>query len=55
MIMKYTIRNVGCDDETVGVFELTKEQYEFLDKLFNELNEISTYQCMPQIYIEEME
>ena len=52
--MKYKITNVGCDDITVGVFELTEEQYKFLENLFEELNKNSTYGCMPKIYIDGM-
>lgn len=53
--MKYKITNIGCDDETEGVFELSKEQFEFLNNLFNELNKNSTYSCMPKIYIYELD
>ena len=52
---KYKITNIGCDDETEGVFEFTEEQYNFLDKTFEELNKNSTYGCMPKIYIEPTE
>ena len=52
---RYKIRNVGCDDITEKEFEFTDEQYYFLDKVFEELNEESFYQCMPNIFIEEME
>ena len=52
---KYKISNIGCDDYTEGVFELTEEQYEFLDNLFEELNKNSTYGCMPTIYVEEIQ
>lgn len=51
---KYKIINSGCDDETEGVFELTEEQYEFLNTLFGELNKNSTCGCMPKIYIDEL-
>lgn len=51
--MNYRIRNVGCDDETEGVFTFTEEQFEFLKGVFEKLNEYSTYGCMPRIYIEE--
>lgn len=50
---RYKITNVGCDDITEGVFELTEEQFKFLDRLFEELNKNSTYGCMPTIYVEE--
>ena len=53
--MKYKITNIGCDDKTEGVFELSKEQFEFLNNLFNELNKNSTYLCKPKIYIFELE
>lgn len=47
----YIITNVGCDDSTEGEFEFTKEEYEFLKKVFIELNYNSHYGCMPKIYI----
>ena len=53
-IASYKILNIGCDDETEGVFEFSKEQFEFLNKVFTELNKNSTYGCMPKIYIEEV-
>ena len=52
---RYKIRNVGCDDITEKEFEFTDEQYYFLDKVFEELNEESFYRCMPSIFIEEVE
>ena len=51
---KYKIRNYGCDDMTEGIFDLTDEQFGFLDELFKKLNENSSYQCMPRIYIDEV-
>ena len=51
---KYKITNIGCDDETAGVFEFTEEQYVFLENVFSELNKNSTYGCMPTIYIDEI-
>lgn len=53
--MRYKIENIGCDDETEGVFEFTTEQFEFLKNVFEELNKNSTYGCMPTIYIKEMQ
>ena len=52
--MKYKILNIGCDDKTEGVFEFTKEQFEFLNNVFEELNKNSTYGCMPKIHIDEV-
>ena len=49
---KYKIRNIGCDDETEGIFEFTEEQYNFLNKTFEELNKNSNCGCMPEIYID---
>ena len=51
--MKYKIINVGCDDTTEGVFELTENQYKFLNILFEKLNKNSSYGCMPKIYVEK--
>lgn len=53
--MKYKISNIGCYDETEGIFEFTKEQFEFLNNVFTELNKNSTYGCMPTIYIDEVD
>ena len=52
---KYLISNIGCDDTTHGIFEFTEEQFEFLNKVFMELNKNSEYGCMPTIYIDEQE
>ena len=51
---KYEISNVGCDDTTTGVFELTETQFAFLVRVFDELNENSYYGCMPKIYIKKV-
>lgn len=52
---KYKIKNIGCDDTTEAVFELTAGQYEFLERIFETLNKQSTYGCMPKIYVEPYE
>lgn len=54
-MVEYKITNIGCDDETDGIFVLTTEQYEFLDTIFKILNENSHYDCMPKIYIDRLE
>jgi hypothetical protein len=54
-IKRYVIDNVGCDDETIGEFEFTEGQYEFLCRVFEELNKNSTYGCMPKIYIHSID
>lgn len=52
---KYRILNLAYDDETRGIFEFTKEQFEFLDNVFMELNKNSIYGYMPRIYINVIE
>lgn len=52
---EYVIENEGCDDETTCRFLLTLEQYDFLNKVFSELNKRSKYGCQPRIKIVEME
>ena len=47
----YYIRNVGCDDETVGLVRLTDEQLDFLKPIIENLNKNSTYGCMPTMYV----
>ena len=54
-MQKYKITNLGCDDQTEGVFDLTDEQFEFTDALFKMLNENSHYGCMPKIYIDKVD
>lgn len=54
MKKKYVIDNVGCDDETIAEFEFTQEEFEFLKKVFDELNTHSKYGCMPTIHIKEV-
>jgi hypothetical protein len=34
--------------------ELTDEEYHFLKRVFDALNEKSNYMCMPRIYVEEV-
>lgn len=52
---KYKIENVGCDDVTVGVLDLTQEEFQILSRVFEELNKNSFYNCMPKIYIKRWE
>ena len=49
---KYLIRNIGCDDSTWGICELTHNEFIFIENMFNELNKNSSYGCQPKIYIE---
>lgn len=43
----YLIRNVGCDDTTLGLARMTDEELNFFKKIIDDLNKNSTYGCMP--------
>lgn len=45
----YYIRNVGCDDETVGLAQIPDEYFPKFKEIIENLNENSTYGCMPVI------
>lgn len=45
----YLINNVGCDDTTYAILELTQTEYEFLAKIFEKINQNSSYGCQPKI------
>lgn len=47
----YFITNVGCDDTTYGIVELTDEELNNLKLLITDLNKNSTYGCKPKIYV----
>ena len=49
----YQITNYGCNDETADTFEFTETEYNFLKRVFDELNLNSTYTSQPVIKIEE--
>ena len=51
--MKINITLVGCDDSTSRDFEVTENEYEFLLKIKSQINEISTYGCMPTLSVEK--
>lgn len=48
----YLIKNIGCDDVTLAVLELTPTEVEYLTKIFNIINENSEYSCQPTIHID---
>ena len=50
----YYIENIGCDDTTEMEIELTDEEYTFLKRVFDALNDKSEYACMPRIYVYEV-
>lgn len=46
---KYYIENVGCDDKTELVTDLSDKELKTFIKICKELNKNSTYQCQPKI------
>ena len=50
---KYLIENMGCDDITYAVLELTDEQYKFLQDVFEKINVNSSYGCQPTIHFSD--
>jgi len=48
----YKVSIHGCDDSTIFEIEMTKAEYVFLKKIADRSQEVSTYGCMPIIYIE---
>lgn len=51
MMSKYYIENVGCDDITKLVIDLTDKELEIFIKICKELNKNSAYRCQPEIEI----
>lgn len=47
----YYIRNVGCDDETIGLARMTVDELDFFKRVIENLNKNSTYGCMPTIAV----
>ena len=52
--MKVRIEVRGCDDSTIVEMDVTPEEHEFLENLQREVNDTSTYGCMPKLYLEEI-
>lgn len=50
----YHITNCGSEDKTEMEIELTDEEYNFLKRVFDALNEKSQDMCMPSIFVEEV-
>lgn len=46
---KYFIENVGCDDTTRLVIDLTENERDIFIKICKELNKNSSYGCQPVI------
>lgn len=51
---KYFIANLGCDDHTEFILELTDEELKTIIKFCDENNKASDYQCKPEIQIFEL-
>ena len=47
----YFIRNVGCDDETIGLAQIPDEIFNWFKTTIENLNKNSTYGCMPTIEV----
>ena len=47
--MLYYIENVGCDDTTSALIEMTENEAEIFIRICNELNAKSTCGCQPVI------
>lgn len=52
---KYRINVEGCDADTEIERELTDSEYAFLKEIADEITKTSRYQCMPRMYVEEVE
>ncbi len=52
---KYRILVEGCDDDTIVEKYLTLEEFKFLEWVAREVTEASQSQCMPRMYIKEIE
>ena len=39
----------GCDDSTIVTMEMSNDEYDFLQRLADLVNETSNYICMPTI------
>lgn len=50
---KYFIVNLGCDDHTEFILELTDEELKTIIKFCDENNKVAYYQCKPEIQIFE--
>jgi metal-sulfur cluster biosynthetic enzyme len=52
---KYEITLNGCDDNTMIFMHLTKQECNLIEKIADAVNDASTCQRMPRLYIEECE
>lgn len=55
MRKKYRILVEGCDDDTIVEKYLTRDEFKLIEWVANEITEASQYQCMPRMYIKEIE
>lgn len=47
----YCVRNIGCDDETIGLAIIPDEYFPQFKKNIENLNKNSTYGCQPTIFV----
>ena len=45
MLVKVSV--YGCDDSTIVTMEMSNDEYDFLQRLADLVNETSRYSCMP--------
>lgn len=50
---KYLIANLGCDDHTEFILELTDEELKTIIKFCDENNKVADYQCKSEIQVFE--
>ena len=51
---KHIICLVGCDDATEVEMEMTDEELEFLRNVARKVNNKSSCECMPTLYIDDV-
>lgn len=52
--MRYQIKIIGCDDETVWEADYTKEEVKLLRRLCVKSEEVSEFDCMPVMEIKKV-
>ena len=51
--MKFVITLCGCDDESAVVMDVSAEELQFLRRLQEKVDNVSTYRCMPTLSLRE--
>ena len=53
--MKYLIECSGCDDSTLITIDLTDKQLAFVKYLADQITQTSTYGCMPEMHVRQLD